>query len=134
MLVYGHRGLSGCFPENTLLAFREALVAGGDGIEFDVHATVDGGPGVIHDRSLERTTNGTGYVDEMPLSRLNELDAGRGERVPTLEEVLTLVGDRVHLDIEVKQSGIEEAVLRLLGAHPQARWAISSFDWDTLRT
>lgn len=133
MLVYGHRGLSGHFPENTLLAFREALAASVDGIEFDVHATSDGVPVIIHDRSLERTTNGTGFVDELPLSRLRELDAGRGERVPTLEEVLTQVGARVHLDIEVKQPGIEEAVLRVLGAHPETRWAISSFDWDTLR-
>jgi glycerophosphoryl diester phosphodiesterase len=134
MLVYGHRGLSGRFPENTLLAFREALAVGVDGIEFDVHATADGMPVVIHDRSLERTTNGAGYVDEVPLSRLRELDAGHGERVPTLEEVLDLAGDRVHLDIEVKQPGIEEAVLGVLAAHPKAWWAISSFDWDTLRT
>src|SRR3954447_3335056 len=134
MLIYGHRGLSGGFPENTLLAFREALAAGVDGIEFDVHATSDGVPVVIHDRSLERTTNGTGYVDEVPLSHLRDLDAGQGERVPTLEETLALIGDRVHLDIEVKQSGIAEAVLRVLRAHAETRWAISSFDWDTLRT
>ncbi len=133
MLVYGHRGLSGHFPENTLLAFRQALVAGVDGIEFDVHATSDGVPVIIHDRSLGRTTNGTGFVDEVPYSRLRDLEAGRGERVPTLDEVLTLVGDQVHLDIEVKQPGIEEAVLRVLGAHPETRWAISSFDWDILR-
>ena len=81
----------------------------------------------------ERRT-GPGIVDEVPLSRLRELDAGRGESVPTLDEVLNLVGDQVHLDIEVKQSGIEEAVLRVLSAHPDTRWAISSFDWDTLRT
>jgi glycerophosphoryl diester phosphodiesterase len=134
MLVYGHRGLSGHSPENTLLAFREAIAAGVDGLEFDVHATSDGVPVIIHDRSLERTTNGTGYVDEARLARLRELDAGRGERVPTLDEVLNLVGDQVHLDIEVKQSGIEEATLHVLSAHPNTRWAISSFDWDTLRT
>jgi glycerophosphoryl diester phosphodiesterase len=134
MLVYGHRGFSGHFPENTLLAFREAIAAGVDGLEFDVHATSDGVPVIIHDRSLERTTNGTGYVDEVPLSRLRELDTGGGERVPTLAEVLNLVGDQVHLDIEVKQSGIEAAVFRVLCAHPSTRWAISSFDWDTLRT
>jgi glycerophosphoryl diester phosphodiesterase len=134
MLVYGHRGLSGRYPENTLLAFREALAAGVDGIEFDVHATSDGVPVILHDRSLERTTNGTGYVDEVPLSRLRDVDAGRGERVPTLEEVLELIGDRVHLDVEVKQPGIEAAVLGVLSAHPEARWAISSFDWNTLLT
>jgi glycerophosphoryl diester phosphodiesterase len=134
MLIYGHRGLSGRFPENTLLAFREALEAGVDGIEFDVHATSDGVPVIIHDRSLERTTNGTGFVDEVALSRVRELDAGRGERVPTLEEVLTLIGDRAHFDIEVKQAGIEKTVLDVLAGHPETRWAISSFDWETLRT
>lgn len=132
--IYAHRGLSGRFPENTQVAFQEALAIGVDGIEFDVHATSDGVPVIIHDRSLERTTDGAGYVDEVPLSRLKKLDAGGGESVPTLEEVLTLVGDRAHLDIEVKQPGIEEAVLSVLGAHPETRWAISSFDWDTLRT
>src|SRR3954451_9117490 len=106
MLVYGHRGLSGRFPENTLLACREALAAGGDGIEFDVHATSDGVPVIIHDRGLERPANGMGKVDEVPLSRLRALDAGRGERVPTLAEVLDLVGDRAHLDIEIKQPGV----------------------------
>jgi glycerophosphoryl diester phosphodiesterase len=132
-LVYAHRGSSGAFPENTLLAFRQALTAGVDGIELDVHATADGVPVVIHDRDIARTTDGTGQVDEMPLARLRTFDAGEGERVPTLAHVLALAGDMVHLEIEVKATGIERQVLDVLAAFPHARWAISSFAWSTLR-
>src|SRR4051812_42119977 len=103
--VFAHRGFSATYPENTLLAFKKALVLGIDGIELDVHATADGFPVVIHDRAVERTTNGAGHVDELPLATLRRFDAGRGERVPTLAEVLELVQDRAYLDIEVKGRG-----------------------------
>ena len=131
-LIYAHRGASAMHPENTLRAFRQALASGVDGIELDVHATADGIPVVIHDRNVERTTNGTGYVDEIPLARLETFDAGDGERVPTLTEVLALVGDAAHLDVEIKGTGIERAVLDVLAQYPAVRWAISSFAWDTL--
>lgn len=132
-LIYAHRGLSALHPENSLRAFRHALALGVDGIELDVHATGDGIPVVIHDRNVERTTNGTGFVDEMPLARLQGFDAGEGEQVSTLAEVLELVGAAAHLDIEIKGSNIEQAVLDVLADHPDTRWAISSFDWSTLR-
>jgi glycerophosphoryl diester phosphodiesterase len=131
--VYAHRGDSAAYPENTLLAFRKAMASGAYGVELDLHATSDGTVVVIHDRSLERTTNGRGYVDEQPLAAVQELDAGAGERVPTFAEALDLVGDRLHFDLEVKQPGIEAEVLAVLAAYPAARWAISSFDWDVLR-
>src|SRR5918994_243049 len=132
-LIYAHRGASAMHPENTLRAFRQALVSCVDGIELDVHATADGIPVVIHDRNVERTTNGTGYVDELPLARLETFDAGDGERVPRLAEVLALVGDAAHLDVEIKGTGIERAVLDVLAQYPAVGWAISSFAWDTLR-
>lgn len=132
-LIYAHRGASAMHPENTLRAFRQALASGVDGIELDVHATADGIPVVIHDRNVERTTNGTGYVDEMSLARLERFDAGDGERVPTLAEVLALIGDAAHLDVEIKATGIERAVLDVLAHYPAVGWAISSFAWDTLR-
>src|SRR3712207_4482331 len=110
-LIYAHRGASAHHPENTLRAFRHALALGVDGIELDVHATAEGIPVVIHDRDVGRTTGGFGYVDQMPLAQLETLDAGNGERVPRLAEVLTLVGDAAHLDIEVKGSDVERAVL-----------------------
>ena len=133
-LIYAHRGASAIHPENTLRAFRHALAIGVDGIELDVHATADGIPVVIHDRDVGRTTDGAGYVDEIPLTQLETFDAGDGERVPTLAEVLELVGDAAHLDIEIKGTGIEHAVLDVLAEFPAVRWAISSFAWDTLRT
>jgi glycerophosphoryl diester phosphodiesterase len=133
-LIYAHRGISAMHPENTLRAFRRALAIGVDGIELDVHPTADGIPVVIHDRDVGRTTNGGGYVDQTPLVQLKTFDAGDGERVPTLAEVLALVGDAAHLDIEIKGSDVERAVLDVLAQHPTVRWAISSFSWDTLRT
>ncbi|MBW3633599.1 MAG: glycerophosphodiester phosphodiesterase [Chloroflexi bacterium] len=133
-LIYAHRGSSALHPENTLRAFRHALATGVDGIELDVHTTGDGVPVVIHDRNVERTTDGCGYVDEIRLTRLRTFDAGDGEPVPTLAEVLELVGATAHLDIEIKGSRSERAVLDVLAQYPETKWAISSFDWDTLRT
>jgi glycerophosphoryl diester phosphodiesterase len=133
MLIYAHRGASATEPENTLRAFRRALELGVDGIELDLHATADNIPVVIHDRSVSRTTNGSGNVDDLTLEELTELDAGHGERVPTLREVLDLVGGRAHLDLEIKQAGIEREVLATLARCPDVRWAISSFDWGVLR-
>ena len=132
-LIYAHRGSSALHPENTLRAFRHALDTGVDGIELDVHITGDAVPVVIHDRNVERTTDGLGYVDEIPLTRLRTFDAGDGERVPTLAKVLALVGTAAHLDIEIKGSRVERAVLDVLAQYPETRWAISSFDWETLR-
>lgn len=134
MLIYAHRGASVEHPENTLRAFRHALAVGVDGIELDVHATADRIPVVIHDRDIRRTTNGVGYVDEIPLARLETFYAGDGERVPTLAEVLALVGNAAQLDIEIKVRGIERAVLEVLAEYRAVTWAISSFDWNTLRT
>lgn len=132
MLIYGHRGASSSEPENTLRAFRRALEMGVDGLEIDVQATRDRVPVILHDRNLDRTTNGRGPIDHRTLAEVRKLDAGQGERIPTLDEVLDLVGDRAHIDIEIKQGGIEREVLDTLARHPRARWAISSFDWVVL--
>lgn len=133
MLIYAHRGWSSRYPENTLRAFAEAIALGVSGIELDIQLTADGVPVVIHDRNLARTTNGNGLVDEMSLSDLRTLDAGAGERVPTLREVLDLVAGSVHLDIEIKAPEAGNAVLADLSAFSHVRWAISSFDWQVLR-
>src|SRR3954452_11230788 len=100
MRIYAHRGASATEPENTLRAFQRALDLGVEGIELDVQATADRVPVILHDRDLARTTNGTGNVDEITFDDLQTFDAGDGEHVPTLHEVLDLVGDRIHLDIE----------------------------------
>ena len=133
MLIYGHRGASATEPENTIRAFERAIEMGAAGLEFDVQASSDRVPVLIHDRQLSRTTDGTGNVDELSLADLKKLDAGKGERIPTFAEALDAIGDRVHLDIEIKQRGIERETLDVLRARPAARWAVSSFDWEILR-
>src|SRR5579859_1474635 len=86
--VVGHRGAMGYCPENTLASFERGLELGADWIELDVHLSRDGELIVIHDESLERTTNGHGLVRDHTLAELQALDAGDGQRIPTLDEVL----------------------------------------------
>lgn len=97
-LVIGHRGASAHAPENTLAAFVLALDQGADGIEFDIKRCQTGEVVIMHDETVDRTTNGTGRVHEMTLSQLRELDAGSGEhageRVPLLDEVFEQLGQR----------------------------------------
>ena len=108
-MVWAHRGASGYAPENTLPAFEMALEQGADGIELDVHLSRDDAVVVIHDETLERTTDGTGWVADRSLDDLKAMDAsfGRegfaGTRIPTLDEVLALVADAgVAVNIELK--------------------------------
>lgn len=102
-----HRGASGLFPENTMLAYRRAIEVGVDFLEVDVQLTRDGEIVIMHDETLERTTNGAGFVHEHSLAQLRELDAGRGERIPTLGEVFQLAREHtIRLCVEVK--GVDE--------------------------
>jgi glycerophosphoryl diester phosphodiesterase len=125
-----HRGASSLAPENTIEAFRLAVEAGAGGLELDVHMTSDGHIVVIHDATVDRTTEGAGPVSEITLDELRGFDAGhnfspdggptrpyraRGVRVPTLEEVLReFPGVAVNIDIKVGRPGIEAAVLGVL--------------------
>lgn len=124
-----HRGASAVAPENTLAAFEAARQLGADGIEFDVQLSADGIPVVIHDTSVDRTTDGRGLVRRLPLARLAELDAGAhlgtafaGQRIPTLEQVLeAYAGTGLLLNIELKSwrlggDGLADAVLALVAA------------------
>ena len=131
--IYAHRGASAEFPENTLPAFARALQLGADGIELDVHLSRDGVPVVIHDETVDRTTNGTGAVADLAAAELRSLNAGSGAGVPTLTEVLDLVGGRLHVDIEVKAAAAADAVLAETVRRTNLRFAISSFIHDVLR-
>ncbi len=133
MKVYAHRGASKECAENTVGAFRQALRRGAFGIELDVHLSKDRVPVVIHDPTVERTTNGSGVVAEMTLEELQVLDAGAGARIPTLAEVLDVVASQCHVDIEVKAVAAAETVLREAERRHSLRWAMSSFDHDVLR-
>jgi len=124
MLLGGHRGNPDEYPENTIASFRSAIELGVDVIELDVHRSEDGGLPVIHDHLLDRTTNGSGLVRDHTMAELKRFDAGSwkdprfaAERIPSLDEVLTLAKGRVGVAIEIKNlplpyPGIEDVVVQ----------------------
>jgi glycerophosphoryl diester phosphodiesterase len=114
MRIIAHRGASGLVPENTIKSFKRAIKLGVDLVECDVRKTSDGELVIHHDPSLERTTNGEGLLKNIKLSELLQLDAGDGERIPTLKEVLDLVKGKVGLIIEIKEPGSEKEILNLV--------------------
>ena len=116
--LIGHRGASGYEPENTLLSFRRAFEDGANAIELDLRLTEDGEIVVIHDGTVDRTTNGSGRVDQMDLGALLALDAGKGERIPTVEETLILsMKNKGTLFVEIKVPGLEEELLSVIHIH-----------------
>ena len=132
-LVIGHRGASGYEPENTIRSFEKALELGCSWIELDVHL-VGNQIVVIHDDDLSRTTNGRGLVSTSSFNYLRSLDAGKGEQIPTLQEVLDLVGQQCSVNIELKGTGTAQAVSTLLQKRSSNRDQIlvSSFNHNEL--
>ncbi|MFD1413299.1 glycerophosphodiester phosphodiesterase family protein [Oceanobacillus jeddahense] len=153
--VYGHRGMMGIYPENTLVGFEKALEAGVDGLEIDVHMTKDGEFAVIHDATLNRTINGIGPVSEYTFSEIRELQWNHSyfasfptydksweeEKVPSLAEVLRLVDSYpdVALNIELKTyeyiyENIEERLVDYVAKFPNVKNRViySSFHLPTL--
>ncbi|WP_325048938.1 glycerophosphodiester phosphodiesterase [Peribacillus saganii] len=142
MKIYGHRGAAGTHPENTMISFEEARRAGADGIELDVQLTSDGEVVIIHDESLDRTTNGSGFVKDKCLKELQKFDASNkfshlyGEtEIPTLQELIDwLRGNSLLCNIELKNSkffypGMEEKVIKLVReARLEDRIILSSFN------
>lgn len=110
-IIISHRGASAYYPENTLLSFSKAIELNADMLEFDVRKTSDDKIIVIHDDRVDRTTNGKGYVREMSFNSLRTLDAGSGEKIPALHEVLELGRGKVKFAIELKEERTEELVL-----------------------
>lgn len=137
--IIGHRGARGLAPENTLLGFETALRLGVDGVEFDVQQHPDGALFLLHDLTLERTTNGEGIATEQPWPALRRLDAGQGERLPTLDETLDLIDRRCRINIELKNwNGCAEAVARCLQSRLAEGWdaelfVVSSFHLPELQ-
>ncbi len=115
-LRIGHRGAAGHAPENTLAAIRAGLSLGVDYVEVDIQRTRDGRLIVMHDESVDRTTNGTGMVSEMTWQVLQHLDAGHGEHVPTLEAVLDAANRHAGVMLEIKAAGIGPDVYRVVQA------------------
>jgi glycerophosphoryl diester phosphodiesterase len=139
MLVIAHRGGPDRAPENTLAAFRIAIALGADGVELDCQRSKDGALVVIHDETVDRTTNGKGLVGDLTLAELRALDAGQGERVPTFEEVLGLAqAGGVQLVAEIKSPhlypGLELEMYRSVEAAGYVdRTIFISFDWESLK-
>jgi glycerophosphoryl diester phosphodiesterase len=144
-LVVAHRGASVQAPENTMEAFRLGVEAGADAIELDVHLTKDGQLAVIHDDTVDRTTNGAGSVAGFTIDELQRFDAGarftkaaadtpyagKGLRIPTLPEVLDWLPDGVGLVVEIKARGAASAVVEALRDRPvrtAGRASVISFD------
>jgi glycerophosphoryl diester phosphodiesterase len=124
----GHRGAKGYEPENTLLSFSKALQLNVDMIELDVHVCKTGDVVVIHDETVEGTTNGTGRVADMTLDDLRKLNADKGQRIPTLQEVLDLVDRRAKVNIELKEEGSVRPVFELFEKYVTERgWSRNDF-------
>ena len=104
----GHRGAAALEPENTLRSFRKAIEIGVDYVEFDIHRCKSGELVVIHDETIDRTTNGKGFVADLTLQELKKLNAGKGEKIPTLQEVIDCCKMKVKMQIELKAYGLEE--------------------------
>ncbi len=142
MIIYGHRGYSGRYPENTMLSFKKAVEAGADGIELDVQMTRDGKMVIIHDETLDRTTNGTGWVKDFSLEELKLLDASlikpgefEPQEIPAFEEYCEWVKDLdITTNVELKTSvvyydGIEEQLADYIKQyHLEDRVLFSSFN------
>lgn len=139
ILVAGHRGICALYPENTMVSFRAALEADVDNIEMDLNVTRDGRLVVIHDTTLDRTTDGEGKVRDYTFDRIKSFDAGakfdkkfKGEKIPSFEEFLELVApSRISLNVELKDYTFEcadKAVALLLEYGFKDRFVITSFD------
>ncbi len=138
LFCFGHRGARGHEPENTLRSIRKALELGADGIEVDVYF-VDGELVVIHDRTLGRTTNGSGFVSKKSFAYLRSLDAGKGELIPTLAEVFDTVNRRAIINVELKGPRTAAPVVALIDAYVRQRgwdygdFVVSAFDHDQIQ-
>ncbi len=140
-LVLGHRGAKAYAPMNTIPSFELALEQGADGVELDTHLTKDRHLIVLHDFTVDHTTNGHGYARDMTLAEIKALDAGSyfeakfaGTRIPTLDEVFEAIGQRTFINVEIKSEtvdtdGVEQAVADCILRHDMSkRVIVSSFN------
>lgn len=138
MLKIGHRGAKGYIAENTLASFTKAIKMGADAIELDVHCCSTGEIVVIHDETVDRTTNGKGLVSELSLSELKILKVAKNHSISTLEEVLTSITQKCIINIELKGKNTASKTVALLeeliatNKWNYTNFIISSFDWNAL--
>jgi glycerophosphoryl diester phosphodiesterase len=110
VVIIGHRGAAGHAPENTLAAIRKGIDLGVDFVEIDVRRTADGVLVALHDETVNRTTNGKGRVDRLSLRDVKRFNAGNGEHIPTVGEVLEVARGRVGLMLELKVVGVAQTI------------------------
>lgn len=133
-LIIGHRGASAYAPENTLAAFELAAEQGADGVELDVQLSRDGRLVILHDFDVSRTTNGQGRVAELTVAELQTFDAGKGQKIPTLDDLFEAMGPRLLYNIEIKyfgwrDRGVETAVADRIAAYQlENHVLVSSFN------
>ena len=139
-IVFAHRGLPVKFAENSLQGFKYAVEHGAEGVEFDVHLTKDKVPVVMHDETLDRTTNGTGYIKDYTLNEIRKFHLENGEPVPLLSELFEILQDKdLYINLEFKTNkihdvGIEAIVLSLAKQYHFVHPIIfSSFNCQTLK-
>lgn len=139
MLKIGHRGAKGHALENTLISFQKAIDIGVDGIELDVHLSSDEAIMVIHDETIDRTTNGKGFVNKLSLQELKAFQIENQHTIPALIEVFDLVDKRCFINIELKGNRTAKQVTDLIEHYiAEKNWnyshfLISSFNWNALQ-
>ena len=140
ILNIGHRGAKGHVAENTLASIQKAMELGADGIEIDVFRCLSGEIVVFHDKTLDKLTNGTGYIERKTLLELQQLKVlGSKYSIPTLEQVINTIGKNVFLNIELKGSNTAKGSLEMVQKYVkdnkinQSNILFSSFNWDELR-
>ncbi len=139
ILKIGHRGAMGHEPENTMLSFQRAIEFGVDMVELDIHLCHSGELVVIHDETVDRTTNGSGRVKDKSLVTLQGLDAGFGQKISTLMEILNFIDKKVKVNIELKGEGTVEPLYKIIQKYISKHgWSyedfyVSSFDHYKLK-
>lgn len=139
MLKIGHRGAKGHKPENTLVGFQKAIDLHVNRIELDVHLSADNELMVIHDETVDRTTDGKGFVSEFSLPELKRFLIDKEHHIPTLAEVLNLIDQKCDINIELKSFETADKVVKLIEKYvSKKKWnynqfVVSSFDWNALQ-
>ena len=139
VLNIGHRGAKGHLPENTLASFRKALDLQVDGIELDVHLSADGEIIVIHDDTIDRTTNSKGFVNSLSLSELKSSRIENEFQIPTLSEVFDFIDRKCFINIELKGNATAKPVVEIIEGYVlKKKWnyndfIVSAFDWNALQ-
>jgi glycerophosphoryl diester phosphodiesterase len=114
ILIIGHAGASAIAPANTLKAFQKAIELKADYVEFDIHKTRDGEIVIIHDSDTMQTTGVSGLIKNMTLKEIQRLDAGEGEKVPTLHQLINLATNKIRLQIEIKATELLDKLIKIL--------------------